>query len=69
MLSVRVRLPKGEVMARIDELRTWLIDCRFELLQFKYRIEKDGAIVEVWFSDHHQAEAFADAFQGMLAAI
>jgi hypothetical protein len=67
--SVRVRLLDGNMVPQTDQMRTWLASRRFDVLHFKYRIERDEAVVEVRFTAEAEATAFANEFDGTLAAI
>jgi hypothetical protein len=64
MLTVRVRLPTGEIVPRIDDMRAWLNVARFELLMFRCAISTDAGMVEAAFGAEDEAEAFADQFGG-----
>ena len=67
MLTVRVRLPTGEIVSRIDEMRAWLNVARFELLMFRCAISRDAGMVEAAFGAEEEAEAFADQFGGTVS--
>jgi len=67
MLTVRVRLPTGEIVSRIDDMRTWLNVAGFELLMFRCAISRDAGMVEAAFGAEAEAEAFADRFGGTVS--
>lgn len=51
---------------RMEKMRTWLDDHRFEPATFRYAFARQGIVCRVDFPVEEEAAAFAGAFEGKL---
>jgi hypothetical protein len=67
MRSVELHVAADELSNLMDNLRIWLDDNRISATSFRYDREPDGTVVVVLtFADEAEANACANAFDGML---
>lgn len=66
MRMVEVQVPAREVMERMNEMRMWFDDHRFEPSEFTYEGVGDQVEMRVSFKVDDEAEAFAQRFSGSL---
>jgi len=67
MFQVDIPIPDGVTLSdRMEEMRTWLNQRRFEPATFRYAFAPHGIVWQVDFPVEAEAAAFATAFEGKL---
>jgi hypothetical protein len=64
MYIVDIRVQSGDLSRQMSAMRIWLDEHRFEPSTFSCRDTDDGTLVCLEFKVPHEAEAFAEQFDG-----